>query len=155
MLPCIRIIGIGGAGCRVIDTISRTALQCAECLLVDADLQQLAQSTCHKRNLIGDRFGCEWVTFVGDRGMIKIPQIKNLPEGFHYITAITKPQINSLTRYIQTSYLPYVHQPSSGRWPIRSFKRLPIPPPWSSYQYIYPQNIANCKVIGPSLSLII
>jgi hypothetical protein len=43
-----------------------------------------------------DRFGCERVTFVGDRGMIKIPQIKNLPEGFHYITAITKPQIQSL-----------------------------------------------------------
>jgi transposase len=43
-----------------------------------------------------ERFGCERVTFVGDRGMIKIPQIRNLPEGFHYITAITKPQINSL-----------------------------------------------------------
>jgi transposase len=43
-----------------------------------------------------ERFGCERVTFVGDRGMIKIPQIKNLPKGFHYITAITKPQINSL-----------------------------------------------------------
>jgi transposase len=43
-----------------------------------------------------ERFGCERVTFVGDRGMIKIPQIKSLPEGFHYITAITKPQINSL-----------------------------------------------------------
>lgn len=43
-----------------------------------------------------ERFGCERITFVGDRGMIKIPQIKNLPEGFHYITAITKPQINSL-----------------------------------------------------------
>jgi transposase len=43
-----------------------------------------------------ERFGCERVTFVGDRGMIKIAQIKNLPEGFHYITAITKPQINSL-----------------------------------------------------------
>jgi transposase len=43
-----------------------------------------------------ERFGCKRVTFVGDRGMIKIPQIKNLPEGFHYITAITKPQINSL-----------------------------------------------------------
>jgi len=41
-------------------------------------------------------FGCERVTFVGDRGMIKIPQIENLPEGFHYITAITKPQIYSL-----------------------------------------------------------
>lgn len=43
-----------------------------------------------------ERFGCERVTFVGDRGMIKIPQIENLPEGFHYITAITKPQIDSL-----------------------------------------------------------
>jgi transposase len=43
-----------------------------------------------------ERFGCERVTFVGDRGMIKIPQIKDLPKGFHYITAITKPQINSL-----------------------------------------------------------
>jgi transposase len=43
-----------------------------------------------------ERFGCERVTFVGDRGMIKIPQIKNLPKGFHYITAITKAQINSL-----------------------------------------------------------
>ena len=43
-----------------------------------------------------ERFGCERVTFVGDRGMIKIPQIKNLPEGFKYITAITKPQIVSL-----------------------------------------------------------
>jgi len=43
-----------------------------------------------------ERFGCERVTFVGDRGMIKIPQIETLPEGFHYITAITKPQINSL-----------------------------------------------------------
>ena len=42
------------------------------------------------------RFNCKGVTFVGDRGMIKIPQIETLPEGFHYITAITKPQINSL-----------------------------------------------------------
>jgi transposase len=43
-----------------------------------------------------ERFGCKRVTFVGDRGMIKIPQIKNLPEGFHHITAITKAQIKSL-----------------------------------------------------------
>ena len=43
-----------------------------------------------------DRFGCERVTFVGDRGMIKSPQIKDLPEGFHYMTAITKAQIDSL-----------------------------------------------------------
>jgi len=45
----------------------------------------------------GRRFGCEQVTFVGDRGMIKGPQIKDLgAHGFHYITAITKPQIESL-----------------------------------------------------------
>jgi len=42
------------------------------------------------------RFGCKRVTFVGDRGMIKTPQIEKLPEGFHYITAITKAQIDSL-----------------------------------------------------------
>jgi len=44
-----------------------------------------------------DRFGCEEVTFVGDRGMIKHGQIKTLANvGFHYITAITKPQIKKL-----------------------------------------------------------
>jgi transposase len=45
---------------------------------------------------VAERFGCKRVTFVGDRGMIKVPQIEALPEGFHFITAITKPQINSL-----------------------------------------------------------
>jgi hypothetical protein len=44
-----------------------------------------------------ERFGCERVTFVGDRGMIKSAQIEDLSQaGFHYITAITKPQINTL-----------------------------------------------------------
>lgn len=43
------------------------------------------------------RFGCERVTFVGDRGMIKSGQIEDLAQaGFHYITAITKPQIDTL-----------------------------------------------------------
>lgn len=43
------------------------------------------------------RFGCEQVTFVGDRGMIKRGQIQILAKaGFHYITAITKPQITKL-----------------------------------------------------------
>lgn len=43
------------------------------------------------------RFGAERVTFVGDRGMIKSAQIKELDEqNFHYITAITKPQIQTL-----------------------------------------------------------
>jgi len=45
------------------------------------------------------RFGCERVTFVGDRGMIKSGQIENLSKaGFNYITAITKPQIRSLIK---------------------------------------------------------
>lgn len=43
------------------------------------------------------RFGCEHVTFVGDRGMIKSGQIADLAkEGFHYITAITKSQIETM-----------------------------------------------------------
>lgn len=45
------------------------------------------------------RFGGGDVTFVGDRGMIKAPQITELnQQGFHYITAITKPQIESLLK---------------------------------------------------------
>lgn len=47
---------------------------------------------------VAERFGCRRVTFVGDRGMIKSTQIAILPEGFHYITAITKPQIRSLIK---------------------------------------------------------
>ena len=45
---------------------------------------------------VAGRFGCKEVTIVGDRGMIKTMQIERLPEGFHYITAITKPQIEAL-----------------------------------------------------------
>jgi transposase len=43
------------------------------------------------------RFGAERVTFVGDRGMIKAPQRAEVgAAGFHYITAITKAQIDTL-----------------------------------------------------------
>src|SRR6516165_8497570 len=45
------------------------------------------------------RFGVPEITFVGDRGMIKSQQIEDLAkQGFHYITAITKPQIEKLLR---------------------------------------------------------
>src|SRR6266700_3882280 len=45
------------------------------------------------------RFGVTAITFVGDRGMIKGQQIEDLAQqGFHYITAITKPQIEKLLR---------------------------------------------------------
>lgn len=44
-----------------------------------------------------ERFKCENIILVGDRGMIKSGQIKNLQQhGFHYITAITKAQIEKL-----------------------------------------------------------
>jgi len=46
-----------------------------------------------------ERFKCENVTLVGDRGMIKSGQIKDLKKhGFHYITAITKAQIETLIK---------------------------------------------------------
>jgi transposase len=45
------------------------------------------------------RFGVTEITFVGDRGMIKGQQIEDLAQqGLHYITAITKPQIDKLLR---------------------------------------------------------
>ena len=57
---------------------------------------------------VAERFGGGEVTFVGDRGMIKSHQVKDLlGHGFHYITAITKPQIESLLAKgtIQMDYL--------------------------------------------------
>ena len=45
------------------------------------------------------RFGVTAITFVGDRGMLKGQQVEDLVQhGFHYITAITKPQIEKLLR---------------------------------------------------------
>jgi transposase len=51
---------------------------------------------------VATRFGGGAVTFVGDRGMIKGPQIKELQGNkeheFHYVTAITKSQIQALLK---------------------------------------------------------
>src|SRR5262245_33406551 len=45
------------------------------------------------------RFGVTAITFVGDRGMIKGQQVADLAkQGFHSITAMTKPQIDKLLR---------------------------------------------------------
>lgn len=45
------------------------------------------------------RFGCQHVTFVGDRGMIKSGQIEDLNKhGFHYITSLTKKQVETLVQ---------------------------------------------------------
>lgn len=48
---------------------------------------------------IKNRFHCENVTLIGDRGMIKSGQVDTLAEhGYHYITAITKKQIETLIK---------------------------------------------------------
>jgi transposase len=51
---------------------------------------------------VAHRFGGKGVTLVGDRGMIKGPQIEQIQAedsaDLHYITAITKPQIESLLK---------------------------------------------------------
>ena len=47
--------------------------------------------------LLAQEFGVQEIVFVGDRGMIKKKQIDLLQDNdFHYITAITKPQIRTL-----------------------------------------------------------
>jgi Transposase DDE domain len=48
---------------------------------------------------ITEVFGCQQVTVVGDRGMLKSDQIEELKQaGLHYITALTKGQIRALLR---------------------------------------------------------
>ena len=50
-------------------------------------------------NKVKARFGVHEITFVGDRGMIKGQHIEDLAQqGLHYITAITKPQIEKLLK---------------------------------------------------------
>jgi len=46
--------------------------------------------------ILAKSFGVQNVTLVGDRGMLKGPQIESLPDDFRYITAITKPQIQKM-----------------------------------------------------------
>ena len=57
------------------------------------------QTVAAQIDKIKNRFGATDVTFVGDRGMIKSQQIVDLKaQGHHYITAITKPQLEKLLR---------------------------------------------------------
>lgn len=54
------------------------------------------QTVADQVQILASKFGVQNVTLVGDRGMLKGPQIEDLPEGFRYITAISKPQIQKL-----------------------------------------------------------
>jgi transposase len=47
---------------------------------------------------IHEQFGVNKIVFVGDRGMIKGPQINALDENCKYITALTKPQMKTLIK---------------------------------------------------------
>ena len=51
------------------------------------------QTVSEQIRILAENFGAKEVTLVGDRGMLKGPQIDRLPDDFRYITAITKPQI--------------------------------------------------------------
>jgi hypothetical protein len=46
--------------------------------------------------ILKEGFGVKEVPLIGDRGMLKGPQIKSLPDDFRYVTAITKPQIRKM-----------------------------------------------------------
>ena len=66
-------------------------------------IEVFAGNTCDPATMasqirkVAERFGGGAITFVGDRGMLKSAQIEDLvSRGFHYITAITKPQIEAL-----------------------------------------------------------
>jgi len=60
-----------------------------------SDLKTFADQV-HK---LSKSFGCQGVTLVGDRGMIRSQQMEQAQAaGFHYITALTKPQIEALLR---------------------------------------------------------
>ncbi len=63
---------------------------------------QDSQTFAHQVAKVAERFGGGRVTFVGDRGMIKGPQMALLggyeQQRFHYITAITKAQIEALLK---------------------------------------------------------
>ena len=47
-------------------------------------------------DFLSKKLNISMVTIVGDRGMLKGPQIQDLPDGYSYITAISKSQINRL-----------------------------------------------------------
>ena len=59
---------------------------------------QDTQTVEQQVRLLAQQFGIKKVTLVGDRGMLKGPQLELLEqtEGFSYITAISKPQIRTL-----------------------------------------------------------
>jgi hypothetical protein len=47
--------------------------------------------------ILARQFGVQRITLVGDKGMLRGPQLKDLQTiQFHYITALAKPEIRTL-----------------------------------------------------------
>ncbi len=57
---------------------------------------QDTQTVSEQVRILAESFGIKEVALVGDRDMLKGPQIDALPEEFRYVTAITKPQIQKM-----------------------------------------------------------
>lgn len=62
------------------------------------------QTVSEQIRILAENFKVKEVTLVGDRGMLKGPQIDKLPDDFRYITAITKPQI---LKMLESSVIQY------------------------------------------------
>jgi hypothetical protein len=57
------------------------------------------QTVAEQVGILANKFGVKSITLVGDRGMLKQTEINLLNEAnYHYITAVTKPQIRKLLR---------------------------------------------------------
>lgn len=54
------------------------------------------ETVAEQVRILATSFGVKNVTLVGDRGMLKGPQIDALPDDFRYVTAISKPQIQKM-----------------------------------------------------------
>ena len=82
------------------------------------------------------RFGGKSVTMVGDRGMIKSTQIEQLPESFHYLTAITKPQIKTLLK--------------EGALQMELFDETVCEIEWKGVRYVLRRNPVRVKELSDS-----
>ena len=77
--------------------------------------------------ILADNFGVKDVTLVGDRGMLKQAETELLTEErFHYITAITKPQIDKLVK--------------GGQFQMGMFEEKLCEVKWEGIRYILRRN---------------
>jgi len=89
----IAVVGLGGAGCRVIDRLGRGRLSGADTLAVDSDVHQLARAVSDRKLLIGREvakgLGAGGVPMLGRRAAEgDASALRNLLEGYELIVLI-------------------------------------------------------------------